>query len=275
MPGLELLLPLMISWAQGREVALGDKVVLVGGGKQTLAAARGCAERGAKEVTILWPTGREATGVDPKELEKAQEEGIKMRFKATVLSLEGKDDRLTGLTYGQPANGQAARQETLAADTVVAASGRVPGAIFVPISPRDDEGKLTGGAWRTEMPYAPPSGGSGGLFQAEEAISDFRAAVEAIGAGRRAAASVHQLLSGEEVAAPRGMLAQGDKVLTVEQVFNLLDAPERQPMPLADEAALLEGSSEAELGLSEEAARKEARRCLNCGLICYYRTKYN
>jgi hypothetical protein len=27
--------------------------------------------------------------------------------------------------------------------------------------------------------------------------------------------------------------------------------------------------------LSEDAAREEAKRCLNCGLICYYRTKYN
>jgi hypothetical protein len=125
------------------------------------------------------------------------------------------------------------------------------------------------------MPYAPPSGGPGGLFQADEAISDFRAAVEAIGAGRRAAASVHQLLEDEEVAPPQGMLARGAQVLTVDQVFNLVQAPERQPMPLADEMALLNGTSEAELGLSEQAAREEAKRCLNCGLICYYRTKYN
>ena len=183
-------------------------MVLVGGGKQTLAAARGCTERGAKEVTILWPGDKDATGVAPEELEKAQEEGIKMRFKATVISLEGTGGRLSGLTYRQPANGQAARQETLAVDTVVAASGRVPGAIFTPTAPRDEEGKLTGDAWRTVMPYAPPSGGPGGLFQADEAISDFRAAVEAIGAGRRAAASVNQLLSGEEVASPQGMLAR-------------------------------------------------------------------
>ncbi|MCF8097258.1 MAG: FAD-dependent oxidoreductase [Desulfarculaceae bacterium] len=275
MPGLELLLPLMISWAQGREVELGQRVVLVGGGKQTLAAARGCQERGAKEVTILWPAGEDATGVAHQELEKAQEEGIKMRFRATVISLEGAGGRLTGLSYSQPPNGHAAREETLAVDTVVAASGRVPGAIFTPTAPRDEEGKLTGDAWRTVMPYAPPSGGPGGLFQADEAISDFRAAVEAIGAGRRAAASVNQLLSGEEVASPPGMPARDTHVLRVDQVFNLIEAPERQPMPQADEMALLNGTSEAELGLSEQAAREEAKRCLNCGLICYYRTKYN
>ncbi|MFH2127599.1 MAG: hypothetical protein ABIK12_13860, partial [Pseudomonadota bacterium] len=69
--------------------------------------------------------------------------------------------------------------------------------------------------------------------------------------------------------------AKSAKVLTVNQVFNLLDAPGRQPMPVADELAILNGTSEAELGLSEKAAREEAKRCLNCGLICYYRTKYN
>ncbi len=275
LPGLELLLPLMLAWAQGREVALGSRVVLVGGGKQTLAAARGCLERGSKEVTVLWPAGQEATGLSPQELEKAQAEGIKMRFQATVTGLEGDGGRLTGLTYTQPANGHAARQETLAVDTVVAASGRVPGVIFAPTSPRNEEGKLTGQAWRTLMPYAPPNGVQGGLFQAEEAVSDFRAAVEAIGAGRRAAASAHQVLNGEEVAPPKGMLARGQAVLDVNQVFNLVQAPARQPMPQADEAALLKGEAEAELGLSEEAAREEAKRCLNCGLICYYRSKYN
>lgn len=272
LPGLELLLPLMLTWAQGREVELGQRVVLVGGGKQTLAAARGCKERGAQEVTILWPSGEEATGVSLEELEKAQAEGIKMRFKATVTSLEGQGGRLTGLGYTQPANGTAARQETLAVDTVVAASGRVPGVIFAPTSPRDEQGQLTGDAWRTVMPYAPPSGGQGGLFQAEEAISDFRAAVEAIGAGRRAAASVQQLINGDDVAAPKGMLARDTQVLDVNQLFNLVQVGSRQPMPQAEETALLEGTAEAELGLSEQAAREEAKRCLNCGLICYYRT---
>ena len=275
LPGLELLLPLLLSWAQGREGELGRRVVLVGGGKQTLAAARNCLERGAQEVTILWPAGEQDTGLSSQELEKAQAEGIAMRFKATVIGLEGHGGRLSGLTYSQPANGVAARQETLTADTVVAASGRVPGVIFVPTSPRDGEGKLTGDAWRTEMPYAPPSGGPGGLFQADEAISDFRAAVEAIGAGRRAAASAHQIIKGEEVAAPQGMLGRSTQVLDVNQLFNLVQVGPRQPMPQAEEVALLEGRSEAELGLGEDAAREEAKRCLNCGLLCYYRTKYN
>ena len=132
MPGLELLLPLMLSWAQGREVELGQRVILVGGGQAN--PGRGPWLQTARSQGGHHPLarGQGCHRRKPRGVEKAQEEGIKMRFKATVISLEGNGGRLSGLSYSQPANGQAARQETLAVDTVVAASGRVPGAIFTP-----------------------------------------------------------------------------------------------------------------------------------------------
>ncbi|MGD8267405.1 MAG: hypothetical protein PVF55_04510, partial [Desulfobacterales bacterium] len=45
----------------------------------------------------------------------------------------------------------------------------------------------------------------------------------------------------------------------------------RQIMPLAAPREL-DQKGQLELGFDEEAARQEAARCLQCGLICYERT---
>ena len=72
------------------------------------------------------------------------------------------------------------------------------------------------------------------------------------------------------------MLTPDSKVLNVEhELVHLMDVPPRQPMPVIDEAARLDPGREIELGYDEEAAKAEAKRCLNCGLICYYRSQYS
>jgi NADPH-dependent glutamate synthase beta subunit-like oxidoreductase len=43
---------------------------------------------------------------------------------------------------------------------------------------------------------------------------------------------------------------------------------------MADEDELVDPTCEIELGMDEQAVKEEAKRCLNCGLICYYRSKY-
>jgi NADPH-dependent glutamate synthase beta subunit-like oxidoreductase len=276
LPGLQLLLPLTLAWARGQKVELGRKVVLVGGGREMLAAARQCQEHGAAQVTILWPGGKDELGLGEEELGQIEIQGITMHFSARVTGLRGDGARLAGLSYAQPPrNGGAPGEQTLEADTVIAASGRVPGVIFFPSQGCDEQGAPLGSAWSTVMPYTPPASGPLGLFQAEEAVSDFRAAVEAIGAGRRAAASAHRVINGQAVERPERMLGPDSKVLDVNQLFNLVEVGSRQPMPLADPADPLDREQEIELGLDEPAARQEAQRCLNCGLLCYYRTEYN
>ena len=277
LPGLHLVLPLTLAWAKGQEVSLGSKVVVVGGGGEVLATARQCREQGASQVTVLFPGSKDSLGLSDQELEQAQKDGLELRFRVRVTGLSGDGAKLTGLSFvKESSNGNQPEEEFLAAESVVAASGRAPGVIFTPRDGLDDDGKPRGSAWRTVMPYGLPAQAPLGLFAAEDTVSDFRAAVEAIGAGRRAAVSVNRLLKGEAVEPPVNMLGPGSPVLDVNHLFNLVQAKPRQPMPVADEAEILQNDQrEIELGLDEAAARQEAQRCLNCGLICYYRTEYN
>ena len=277
LPGLYLALPLSMAWAAGREIKPGDKVAVVGGGRQALELARGCRQRGAGQVTVLWRRDRQELGLESEEIEQARSQGIELCLGVRVTGLAGSGDRLTRLTYRDrhPDPEEEDREYSLQVDAVVSAGGRLPDLVFVPVEPGQDQPEPEERPWRTVLPYAPPGEEPRGLFDTERPVSDFRAAVEAIGAGRRAAASIHQYLNGQEVAAPEKMISAHTRVLDVDGLVNLLPVGPRQPMPTADPEALLDPEQEIELGFDEKATREEARRCLNCGLLCYYRSSYH
>ncbi|MDY6852852.1 MAG: electron transporter RnfB, partial [Thermodesulfobacteriota bacterium] len=163
------------------------------------------------------------------------------------------------------------------------AGGRLPEIIISRILPdREEDGEqeeaVIPGAetrWETSMPYPRSVGRRHDMFFTDEPVSDYWTTVEAIGAGRRAAASIHKLLLGEKVAAPENGIGPGPPLLDVDHLENLIAAKPRQDMPEATPEQRLDPNQEIEQGYSEETARTEATRCLNCGLICYYRTKYH
>ena len=102
-------------------------------------------------------------------------------------------------------------------------------------------------------------------------LADYSAAIKAIGAGRRAAASIHQVMHGlspslaEHVITPQSVL---QNVYHVEKV----QASQRQIMPICSGKELTI-CGEIERGFSAEMAQQEAARCLQCGLICYEHIK--
>jgi hypothetical protein len=71
------------------------------------------------------------------------------------------------------------------------------------------------------------------------------------------------------------MITTITNVLDVAQVENLMPVEPRQKMPELIPEKQIDLSLEVELGLNEEMVRKESVRCLNCGLICYVRSKYH
>ena len=109
------------------------------------------------------------------------------------------------------------------------------------------------------------------MFAEGDVLADYSAAIKAIGAGRRAAASIHQVMHGlspnlaEHVLTPQSVL---QNVYHVEKV----QARQRQIMPICsgEELAIC---GEIERGFSADMAQQEASRCLQCGLICYEHTE--
>jgi NADPH-dependent glutamate synthase beta subunit-like oxidoreductase len=100
-------------------------------------------------------------------------------------------------------------------------------------------------------------------------------AVQAIRDGRFAARGIHRYLSeDEEVNVPDNWLAEPPKLPGVDTGVSFAPT-ERARMRELTVDQRRGNFDEVELGLTEEMARKESERCLQCGLYCYrgYRTK--
>jgi NADPH-dependent glutamate synthase beta subunit-like oxidoreductase/NAD-dependent dihydropyrimidine dehydrogenase PreA subunit len=283
-PGLYLLLPISLAWAQGTEVPVGKQVVIAGGGEMALDAARKCFQSGAEQVNILYSRSPNELRISDTELAQLSDQGIQVHFRATLAQFKGVDEQLTQVIVRQVVSGNGSEADRLAlrrfketpisADTVIAASGRLPEMVFAQIPAL--EGEESPLLWQTISPYHEPTAVKPeGIFLTAEPLSDYRAAVEAIGAGRRGAASIHLYLTGKEVAPPEHMITTVTRVLDVAQIENLMPVEPRRPMPERPPEERIDPSLEVELGFTEEMVRTESARCLNCGLICYTRSKYH
>ena len=257
LPGLCLLLDVMRP--DERAPVCSGETVIYGGAPLALEAARRCLTRGAHRVTVVL---RETEA--PADL--TAEDGIQVLTGTAVEALHGSEDRLTGLTLLDLASGEVRTQP---AGTLVMAAGRMPELIFRLDLPEADGESVPADppAWTAMAPYKAPLAAdeAAGLFSEADVLSDFSAAIKAIAAGRRTAASVHQVLYGGAPALAEHVLTPSVVVQNVDRVADVAPVP-RQIMPLDPQGA------ELELGLDEASARREAQRCLQCGLICYRHT---
>jgi len=265
-PGISLLIDVVKS---PDRITCGSNVVIYGGGKLALQAARICQKQSPQNITIMFRETRETIDLDDAEIETLKKEGVTIRFASAVGKLSGQEDKLTELEYVDLLTQASA---TLPADTLIVSSGRQPEFIFIktPIAESEETEQETTGPllWQAfERVKEPASKTEIGLFAPGDAKTDFTAAIKAIAAGRRAAAAIHQAMYGIPI-------TLADKVLTpqsfIQNVDSINNVPpvSREIMPLSSPREV-DAGQELEKGFDRETATKEARRCLQCGLICY------
>lgn len=265
-PGTYLLVDLVKS-ARGSDDKVIDcsgSVLIAGGGKLAARAAEICRRQGAGSVTLLFREGEADGPLAAAEIEKLRADGVTVTFGHGVFGLSGEQDHLTQVEIVDLTTRE---KETLAVDRLFLASGRLPELIFTRPGQEDetqpeDEGTLT---WITVEPYKKPAYSmETGLLAEGDELSDYSAAVRAMGGGRRAAASIHQTINGIDLDLPRNVLTPNRYIQNIDHVEDIDPAP-RQIMPLCTEP----DCGELELGFTEEMAKTESARCLQCGLICY------
>lgn len=274
-PDVYLLVDLLRFKSAGwNESSIQSNVVIYGGDRLSLKAARILKEMGAKEITVL---SRESKS-DMKEadgwMDELEQEGIHLIYGTGIHRLFGEGNRLTEIETIDLKSGSMQR---LAAGSVIIASGRFPEMIIVqatpesesqvvPDEPAADDAPLY--RWEGLAPYKKPTFRDAMGFLAEgDSLSDFSAAIKAIGAGRRIAASIHQMMYGITPILSENVVTRGSEVQNVDRVESVLSA-KRHIMPLATELEV-QRDREIEKGFTQEMARAEADRCLQCGLICY------
>jgi NADPH-dependent glutamate synthase beta subunit-like oxidoreductase len=258
-PGTHLLIDFLeADPALQAQLAKKGDVVIVGGGPAGLEAARLCQKAGAGKVSLLIRETLENSPLgdaDPETLE-----GVEVLFATGVTRLMGKGDQLQALEL---LSLDSRKKSRIAAKTLLLAAGRFPQFIFA--APRAEDGQeAAAGSWEAIEAHKPPvSGSTEGLLAAGDPPSDFSAAIKAIGAGRRGAAAIHQLMYGIEPGLPENVITPDAYIQNVDTVQNVATAS-RKVMPLAPEGP------ELEKGFDKAQAMAEAGRCLQCGLICYH-----
>ncbi|MFC1877111.1 FAD-dependent oxidoreductase [Thermodesulfobacteriota bacterium] len=286
-PGLHLLMDVSKSLKQTTppDITCGKHTILAGGGELAVQTAILCKENGVDEVTVIFRESTEDNGLSTEILDKATEKGIHLIFGAGINRIFGEKDQLNEIEYFDQTS---KTMHTLPANTLVIASGRFPEFIFSkPTIPESDiqetdtqetpseEEKITSDA-QWEGFYAvkhPHYNSEMGLLAEGDVLSDYSGAIKAIGAGRRAAASIHNVIYGIPLSHPDNVLTLTTMIQNVNKIERV-EQVSRTIMQIADASERLM-DTEIEKGFTEKKAQREAARCLQCGLICYEKTGTN
>ena len=256
----------------GEESHLSGPVVVVGGGSTAMDAARSALRSGADSVTVLYRRGRAEMPAQHEEIEAAEREGIAIRTGVVV-------DEVLG-------NGRAGsvrcqlQQPTGRVESGRAVWETVPGSqveiscatILVAIGEEPDPSILPPGAgievssWAGIM--ADPrtlATGRAGVFAGGDVVSGPKTVIDAVANGRRAAASIHEYLSGARDGEAEIFAAVRYRTGPDRQLRLDLASRERARV---DHPDYLPGSFTAnEPGLDDIAARAEASRCFRCDAV--------
>jgi NADH-quinone oxidoreductase subunit F len=256
----------------GREVKIGDKVIVIGGGNSAIDAAR-VAKRMGKDTGILYRRTKAEMPAIKSEIEEAIIEGIDIQFLAAptkVLSSNGKMEAIeairmelgdvdaSGRRRPVPISGSEFRVDV---DTLILAISQEPD-----VSVLNGNG-LNLSKWNTiEVDPETLHTNIQGVFAGGDVVTGPNTVTEAMAHGKVAAQMIDKYIRGEKLERKYEVTRPAVRVealeLTDEEV-KALKKPEMPSMPVAER---IENFKEVELGYTGADAIAEAKRCLRCDL---------
>lgn len=277
--GLMLMLDFRARIARSEIPELGRRVTIVDGGATALSVARDCLEMGAERVTITSRLPLDRLPEDFADAEALASLGITIRPSTVVAALGGIGDRLSCLALEAvtPQASDLPRHELLDTDSLILTAGRLPELVFARL---DEESKEpANGAetrWQTvESHRTLPGGGNNGVFSSPEPgrLSDSQAVVKSILSGRRVARGIQMHVANQPILPVDHLAIESDDIPDVTEVLGVTPVNrEALALPASETGAKNIWISTTEIpGLDEAAAKREAERCLSCGLTCYKR----
>ncbi len=183
-------------------IFVGEKVAVIGGGNVAMDSARCALRLGAKEVKIVYRRSREEMPARAEEIENAEEEGIVFEFLTNPKRFSGnergwiKTMECIRMRLGEPDDSGRRRpipiegsEFTMSVDTVIIAIGRTPN----PIIQQTTKGlKVT--KWGTIVTDEVGQTSIERVFAGGDIVTGEATVISAMGAGKKAAAAIHQYL---------------------------------------------------------------------------------
>ena len=249
-----------------KQIRMGEKVAVIGGGDAAIDAARTALRRGAKEVTVLYRRSREEMPACPSEVEEAEKEGVKLHFLVSPMKILAEEGHVVSvecinMRLGEPDKSGRRRpvpirgsEFVVDVDTLIPAVGQALDKTLLPknmkLSPYGTVA-VDPVTLQTNLP---------GIFAGGDVVKGGATVIDAIAYGKRAAVSIDRYLRGEDM-----WTGREERASRVEETPKAgIEKKPRQVMPLLPLTQRL-SDKEVELGFTEDMVREEANRCLACG----------
>ncbi|MCP4666957.1 MAG: FAD-dependent oxidoreductase [Deltaproteobacteria bacterium] len=256
----------------GDREAPGKKICVIGGGNSAIDAARTSLRLGAEEVHIVYRRQKEQMPANPAEIEAAIEEGVHLDFLTSPVRILGEDGKVVGMEclrneLGEPDDSGRRRPVPMEGSEFVIDSDVIIPAISqqADLSFLGDDHPFEISRWHSfAVDNKTMATNIPGFFSGGDAVTGPATVVQAIAAGHRAAVSIDCFLSKREYKGyrfPRPHMVV-DRLETTEEDEKLV-RPHMRELSVADRVT---NFKEAELGIDENAAFLEARRCLRCDM---------
>ncbi len=270
--------------AAGEKVAVGERVSVIGGGNTAIDAARSCLRLGAKEVHLIYRRSRDEMPALDEEIHEAELEGVRFHFLSAPVMIKGDGKKVTAIKLirmelGEPdASGRRrpipveGSEYEFKTDMVVAAIGQFMA---------DQELLKNMGIHITRKGTISVDQNNmqtnlRGVFAAGDCVRGPATVIESIADGRHSAEGIDLYLAGAvKERIKEDFIKEAEKIPynhskgELESIdkapFEAYEKMPRAGMPALSREERLKGFSEVDLGLSEEAAKEEALRCLSCG----------
>jgi len=270
--GVYTALDLLTRVTRGEKPDLGSKVLVIGGGNTAMDAARTARRLTGHPVTIVYRRTRAEMPAEAEELRDLLAEGNHLIELASPTRVILQDGRVVALEclrnrLGEPAADGRRRpipiegsEFTLVADSIIVAIGQRPDIAFL-------DGSAVALRPDGTIAVEPQTGRAApGVYAGGDAVRGPAIIIEACADGRRAAEAICAQV-GIQFAPPaaRPAVLSEEDVLQVKHTRarkEALHQPETLPVAQRGGFDLIEQT------LSEETARGEAARCLQCATLC-------
>lgn len=254
----------------GGQVKLGDCVAVVGGGNVAMDAVRTALRMGSKKPFIIYRRSLEEMLANEEEIEECREEGIEIMTLVNPVRLLGDNGKVKSIEcvrmeLGEPDPSGRRRpipipgsEFTIDVDAVIPAIGQESDWACL-----SSECACTLSDWDTmQVDPLTLQSDDKDIFVGGDAVTGPRTVIEAIAAGKQAAISIDRLLNGKDLREGREKEWTAVQDVSTEGYGYI----PRSRMPQLKPEKRRDNFQEVQLGFSEEQVRREAARCLSCGV---------
>ena len=255
----------------------GNRIIIIGGGNVAIDAARVIKRLGAETVMVVYRRTEREIPAYPEEIEGAKEEGIEFSYLTAPAGIQSRDGKVTGLEcirteLGKPdASGRQRPVPVEGSEFVIPCDAVIPAIgqkIDVTWIEEKSELELTSRNTFRVNPHTLQTNISD-VFAAGDAVTGPATVIEAVAAGHKAVAAIDRFINGEDLEQYAEEQAVKESPGTDwQEISEGVEHAPRVESEHLDPLQRVLSFDEVDRSFSEEAARNEAARCVDCGGCC-------